>query len=178
MRKLQAQLCILKSSELRGFVNSGTGAQVLSIVLAPNSSPTSSPAHTSILLLRQLGTGLRPRLPDVLCSPPLWAHDRPSVELGFLISPFFSGPPLQDCAPVWALGRTRVPFLSGGCSADPTPSLPHSAAKFSSPARQNHNQANFLSASSLLSLGFRSPSAVSYNANSLSPILGIFLLSK
>lgn len=111
--KLEAQLCILKSSELRGFVNSGPGAQVLIFVLSPNSSPTSSPAHIGILLVRQLGTGLRPRLPDVLHSPPLWAQDRPSVELGFLISPFFSGPPLQDCAPVWALRRTR-PFSVWG----------------------------------------------------------------
>lgn len=89
--------------------------------------------HTSILLLRQLGTGRRPRLPDVPCSPPLWACDRPSVELGFLISPFFSGLHSKT-VPQFGLLEEQGPFLSGGCSAEPTPSLPLSLPN---PARQS-----------------------------------------
>lgn len=95
------------------------------------------------------------------------------MELGFLISPFFSGLHSKT-VPQFGLLEEQGPFLSWGCSAEPTPSLPHSAVLSSSPARQNHNQANFLSASFLLSLVFRSPSAVSYNASSFNSILGIF----
>jgi hypothetical protein len=124
-RKLEAQLCILKSSELSWFVNSGTGAQALSIALSPNSPPTSSPAHKHPVTQTAWH---RPKASTSRCSllpAPLGLWQAlcrariPNFTLLFR-------PPLQDCAPVWSLGRTR-PFSVWGlfCRANSLPpSLP------------------------------------------------------
>lgn len=154
IRKLKAQQCpsILKRAEQNGedlFSLSGTSAQALCFVPSAYSSPPSA-KHTQCILLLRLAWH-KPKASTPRCSAlptPLglrqahWRARIPNFSLLFR-------PPLQDCALVWALGRIR-PFSVWGlfCRAS---SLPHSTVLSSSPARQNHKEPHFLSASFLLS---------------------------